>query len=457
MSDIQDILPLLNKMDPKDTKDNILKYLESNSIDAWSNLDKANIYTILGKYSLYTNEYSDTFFYFDLATKYFDPPYDDNKISFLGDYYYHYASLQIEIGNLLKARELGTLCIDYYNEKNDTKGQANALDLLSQIELRFLNLNEALDYAHKSIELYKSINGRLEISYTNIGEIYRIIGNLDLSLEYYEKAIKIAIENNDNYTLAINYNNLGLVYTELGVHESALSYFQKSLETFKLLNIFDIECTIDYTECLIASYNISDSNKDKYIHKIENNLINLRKNLFKTRSNILLFYFFNAIGHYEIKRNNFKAAEEYYLMSLNIAENNGNLLLKIVIQTHLANWALKQYNIDENSYFLEQSQNFHGKAKAIAIETMKPGLLAELMVLEAIIYSNLDIPKCKKILSEVLIYAQKNNNTRLIKKITGESTKISGKMVSGKNDLDLWDFQQYFNSIAKITATNQEN
>ena len=457
MADIHDVVALIDVLDPKKTRDAVFNFYKSHSIDSWSNLDKANMYTILAEFSVFTNEYSNASFYFNLATQYFNLPYEDKGISYLGEYYYHYSSLEIELGNFLNAKNLAELCFEYYSQKDDKHGLAKAFDMLCQVELRLLNMNNAIYYAKKCIEVYKEINGRLEIIYTNIGEIYRIKGNLNQALDYYEKAVEIAVKNNDHYTLAINYNNLGLLYSELGAYESALNYFQKSLEKFEHLKIFDIECMTDYTDCLISAYTVGDPNKNEYLLQIENNFLNLRKNIFKTRSNILLFYYLNTIGHYEIKRNNFNIAEEYYLMSMNIAEQSGNQFLMIVVQTHLINWALKQYNIDKNSYYLEQSQVLLEKAKSLALETMKPDLLAELMVLETLIYSYQDIVKSEKILAEILLFAQKYNNTRLTNKITEVYAKIKNKITLGNVEIDLSDFQQYFNLIAKITATHQEN
>lgn len=444
-------------MDPKKTKDAVLSFLNFHSIDSWSNLDKANIHTILAEYSMFTNEYSDASYHFNLATQFFNLPYHDSEINYLGDYYYHYSSLELELSNFLNAKNLAERCFEYYSHKNDKGGIAKGYDMLSQVELNLLHFDKAISYAKKSLESHEAIKKKVEISYTNLGEIYRIKGNLDTSIEYFDKAIEIGTKNNDYYVLAFNYNNLGLVYSELGAYKSALEYFQKSLENFERLEIFDTECMIDYTECLISAYVISDPNKDSYLLQIENNLFNLRKNIFKTRSNIVLVYYFNAIGHYEMKRNNFNRAEEYYLMSLKIAEQIGNHALILAVQTNLINWALKQYNIDKNIYFLEKAKVLLASAKSIASETMNPNLLAELMVLETIIYSYAKLPTYEKILSEILLYAQKNNNTRLINKINDECAKILNEIAIGKTDIDLWNFQQYFNLIAKLTATHQEN
>lgn len=457
MTDIHDILSLIDRMDPKKTKNAILSFLKIHSIDSWSNLDKANIFTKLAEYSMFTNEYSDASYYFNLATQFFNLPYDDSVVNFLGDYYYHYSSLEIELGNFFNAKNLAERCFEYYSHKNDKGGIAKGYDMLSQVELNLLNFDEAITYAKKSLESHKEIKRRIEISYTNLGEIYRIKGNLDISIEYFDKAIEIGAKNNDYYVLAFNFNNLGLVYSELGAYKPALKYFQKSLENFEHLEIFDAECMIDYTECLISAYSISDPNKDEYLLQIEDNFSNLRKNIFKTRSNTVLVYYFNAIGHYEMKLNNFYRAEEYFLMSMKIAEHHGNHALILAVQTNLINWALKQYNIDKNNYFLEKAKSLLQFAKSIASETMKPSLLAELMVLETIICSYAKLPKYEKILSEVLLYAQKTNDTRLLNKINEECAKILNEIALGKTDIDLWNFQQYFNLIAKLTATHQEN
>ena len=86
MTDIHDVLPLIDKMDPKKTKDAVYNYFKSHSIDNWSNVDKANLYTILAEYSMFINEYSDASLYFNLATQYFNLPSEHSDINMLGNY-----------------------------------------------------------------------------------------------------------------------------------------------------------------------------------------------------------------------------------------------------------------------------------------------------------------------------------------------------------------------------------
>jgi tetratricopeptide (TPR) repeat protein len=68
------------------------------------------------------------------------------------------------------------------------------------------------------------------IAIGNIGNVYRIKGELDKALEYYEKALKINEELGIKEGMAIDLGNIGSVYGIKGELEEALDYYEKALE-----------------------------------------------------------------------------------------------------------------------------------------------------------------------------------------------------------------------------------
>ncbi len=62
--------------------------------------------------------------------------------------------------------------------------------------------------------------------------IYKSKGDYKLSLEYYQKCLKIYINvvGENHVDVAKSYNNIGLVYNSKGDYTLALEYLSKSLE-----------------------------------------------------------------------------------------------------------------------------------------------------------------------------------------------------------------------------------
>ena len=452
MQKISLVLPLINHKDPLSTKNALLNYLNTYTLDSWSNLDKANFYTLIAKYCRFANAYSEALYYFNLAKQHFDITDIEGEINYVGDYYYYFSFLEIDLGNLAHAKDLAILCFNFYNKNNDKNGIGKAYDLISQVNLKYLDFDEAIDYALKSITILEAIKGKIDTSYNNLGEIYRFKGDLHLALEYYQKAFEKAYENDDIYTMAIVYNNFGLIYSELGEYDIALQNFSNSYLNFKKLDILDFECTIDYASTFISVYSILNLKRDEILSNIENLIVELRAHIFETESNTYLFNFLALLGQFESKRNNYFKAEQYFNASLDLIDYLDNPLLRIIIRVHFINWALKLYNIEQQNYYLEKAKLYLEEAKKISYETLHSTLLAELKILEAGIIAVKDKPEASFILGGIMNFAKNANNLRLIAKIELEKARIQEKNNVHKTHADIL---QYINSIARLTNIPQ--
>ena len=67
------------------------------------------------------------------------------------------------------------------------------------------------------------------MSFNNIGEIYRILGNYSLALTYYEKALIPFQQLNESLFKAATLSNIGTVYNDLGQYSTALNFYNKAL------------------------------------------------------------------------------------------------------------------------------------------------------------------------------------------------------------------------------------
>ena len=72
--------------------------------------------------------------------------------------------------------------------------------------------------------------------FTNIGNVYRELGEYEIARKYYKNAFKIDTElyGVDNHShVARDHDNIGSAHRRLGEYISALEYYNKSLEMRK--------------------------------------------------------------------------------------------------------------------------------------------------------------------------------------------------------------------------------
>lgn len=138
-------------------------------------------------------------------------------------------------------------------------------------------LVEAEQIKNLSSENRKSIS----VAENNIGNLYMMLGQYDLALEKFEKALEVRKDLNDLKGLAINHQNIGKALEESGKVDLALKSYEKSLE-YNIKNksvvgeiiCYNSICNIliakgDYKEALQiaeANYERVKGSKDKYYY-----------------------------------------------------------------------------------------------------------------------------------------------------------------------------------------------
>lgn len=155
-------------------------------------------------------------------------------------------------------------------QANYKRGMAVSNALFSGVFLNRNNNSLAIQYAFKSIELYREINDTTCDNYlcnlNTIGTAYSILGLYNKSLEYYLKALSIA-EKINNRKGTINFNtNIGSLYLSKFEYEKAESYYLKS---FSLTNKNKDTLSL-YPNVFLGlaeiNYNTKDLNKSLYYY-----------------------------------------------------------------------------------------------------------------------------------------------------------------------------------------------
>lgn len=151
--------------------------------------------------------------------------------SLLTDYYWTIGDFQQLYQHSLEFLEL---CKNYGNSHD----VASALLNMGLYFGETGNLDKAIEQYEESLAInlknpaLKSDYGALA-AYNNIGENYRLKGDLDLALSYYNQCLQLSQKLNDKSGICISYHNLGLVYSEKGQVEKSYKSLIKGLTITK--------------------------------------------------------------------------------------------------------------------------------------------------------------------------------------------------------------------------------
>ena len=155
----------------------------------------------------------------------------NNKIS-LADLYidYGYASRKINIDSAYHYIQKG-LDLAQGQSQGTLINKANiALGILKKNEG---NYNDALGYYYQALKVsreYKDQNG-IAKAYNNIGVIHQKKLNLDKALEFFNKSLDIKLKINASLkNIANTYSNIGIIYKKKGDYGNALKNYSKGLE-----------------------------------------------------------------------------------------------------------------------------------------------------------------------------------------------------------------------------------
>lgn len=136
--------------------------------------------------------------------------------------------------DLLRRKRINEYLLEKVKDKEEKS------KILSEVGIIFRYLGEfdkALEYYQKALKLNEEMERKEGIAdqLGNMGVVFNIRGELDKALEYYEKALKLNEELERKEGIAAQLGHIGTVYREKGEFDKALEYLKKALEIFEEL------------------------------------------------------------------------------------------------------------------------------------------------------------------------------------------------------------------------------
>ena len=112
------------------------------------------------------------------------------------------------------------------------KSKSNALNNLGIIYFEKGEYEISLDFYNKSLKISEEtgVKERIAISLNNLAVIYRSLGDFQKSIEISIKSLKMSEEMGDKMGVASSYSNIGIIYKQQENYVTALDYYMKSLK-----------------------------------------------------------------------------------------------------------------------------------------------------------------------------------------------------------------------------------
>jgi tetratricopeptide (TPR) repeat protein len=215
-------------------------------------------------------------------------------------------------------------------------------------------------------ELYNVANDR--------GGIYRLKGELDISMRYYKEAEKLAIKLNDTTLKATIAGNIGNVYANRKDYKKALQYFTNSFTIYKKIKDKNGESRMLSS---IGNVYLYIQNYDLALAYYQKALITI-KNVDVPPRSIAVIYLNIGWTNYELK--NYKESKIYYDKALKILEVTNDKFFLVSGYSTLARVYLELKEFQKATDYAEKSLTLSKELKVSEFITLSQIIFAQIEV-----------------------------------------------------------------------------
>ncbi|MCF8461282.1 MAG: tetratricopeptide repeat protein [Flavobacteriales bacterium] len=235
-------------------------------------------------------------------------------------------------------------------------GKAEAAAMLGDLFVIGNQLEEAKTHYSESSQFFEELDKLFDVT-----QISMILGNISLAqkryfeaLKLYQECLDISLQNEFTTLTPHLHNNLGELYLEIEDYDAASERFNLAKDFF--------EAQDDQYNVTLCQFNLAR------IHAVKGNdkeAINGYLDVIRTLSsmqswsNIASAY--NSIAELYMKQNEFKKAQEYLLLALNIIDNNTgrfdgpSSIFSTQIYTNVAKLAFREHDLKKAMDYAKRS------------------------------------------------------------------------------------------------------
>ncbi|RYY52942.1 MAG: tetratricopeptide repeat protein [Chitinophagaceae bacterium] len=225
--------------------------------------------------------------------------------------------------------------------------------------------DRAIDYADKGMkQLDRLVSGSTPYNrvqdYNNLGKLYARKKNFDVSMGYYDRALKLADSLKFEPLKALMYQSIVNDYMAANEPQKALDYFNSHPQMITFLKSVNFEYLID------QSYGFMYARLEKY-----DSAIYYYKRMAAYADQMSTFNSFGYYGDMGViyrETGNFPLAEEFLLKARTLAEKTGNLTYMGTIAEQLDTLYRNKGDYRQALYYNSLSRTYHDSMQSLSKE-----------------------------------------------------------------------------------------
>jgi signal transduction histidine kinase len=147
-----------------------------------------------------------------------------------GETYYHFDNYTLALENY-------KLALDLFMQNNDSVNVGETLNGIGLVYYFKGEYNLAVAHFFNALDFFThdDLKGNAAHVYSNIGMVCSRIGDSKKAIQNYAHASRLNGEIRDSNSLAVNYNGLGVSFYNLAEYDSSKFYYNKALDLFRQL------------------------------------------------------------------------------------------------------------------------------------------------------------------------------------------------------------------------------
>lgn len=282
-------------------------------------------------------------------------PFIDKQSSYYGWYLIWYARFSEQEAHLDEALLALEEAVQVFEQGKNTLVLADCLNNIGNIYHLLGQLEIGLSYHQRTLALRKQIGDPVNIamSLNNIGGIYYLLAQFDTALDYAQEALTLKKQIGNPSAIAISLNGISSIYCLLGQFDVALNYAQEALTIREQIG--------DPAEIAISLNNIG------HIYFLQEQLDTALAYALKSLAlreqvgnRIAIAHCLDNIGEIYILQEKCKDAIPIFLRSVSLYEQMGN-----GIKPNMASALEKLASCYLRLGDIEKAVSFHGRAMQI--------------------------------------------------------------------------------------------
>jgi len=221
-----------------------------------------------------------------------------------------------------KALELHQSALDLAKKSNSKEFEVFSLNMIGVVYRRTDAIKTALDYNQKALEVAESVDDptthikrNINIALNSIGNLYQTLGQYDLAISQFKRALELEGRLGNKLGLAINNENIGDCLEQKGDLKGALAQYQKALALNE-----EINNTYGKVICKsgIAQVYLKRNKPEEAISLLNQ----LREPISKIKDKFIWSTILANIGWAQMQLGNYTQAEKEIQQALQMAKSN---------------------------------------------------------------------------------------------------------------------------------------